>query len=432
MRSSKQKRNWMRSIFLTVAMLSIATISINTAAANPVGGLDLKQAERLAVEHDAVLQMKHAQSKALYEQSIAADTLPDPRVKLGLLNYPTDTFDREQEPMTQTRIAVSQMFPRGDTLELKSQRTLKSSEATSAGASNRERMVLMQVRTVFLELLYWTHAEDVVEQNKKLFKKLVRITESQYASGIQRQQDVIRAELELDMLEDRLDAIRTKQQQTRAKLVKLVGPEAHGKSIDESFPELAEVNLENEQPNLFENHPKVLMEDARVARSQYGIELARQSYKPEWMFELSYGFRDGTNPNGSERADFASAMISFDIPLFTKDRQDRQVAASQLTYQASEDAREDVIRELQSEYQQAKATWLRLKSRLQRFQSTIVPQSKENASAALLAYQSRRGDFTSLMRARITELETELKFSRLHSKLLKTQARLLYLVGEVQ
>jgi len=417
------------TVWLTIILLLNTTQLVAGVTRN---NLSLQQAERLAVERDTILQMNRTQSQAFYERSIAADTLPDPKVKLGLLNYPTDTFARDQEPMTQTKIAIQQMIPRGDTLGIKSRRTLKSSEARGAAALNRERMVIMQVRSMYLELLYWLRAEEVVAQNKILFNKLVRITESQYASGIQRQQDVIRAALELDMLDDRMDAIKTKQEQTRAQLIKLIGVEALNIRHTGESPALADVELENEPASQFENHPKVVMEDAKVARSQYGIELAKQSYKPEWMVELSYGFRDGTNPNGSERADFASAMVSFDIPLFTKDRQDRHVAASKLSYQASTDAREDVLREIQSEYKQTKAAWLRLKSRLQRYQGTIVPQAKDNASAALLAYQSRRGDFTSLMRARITELETELKFSRLHVNLLKSQAKLLYLVGETR
>ena len=394
--------------------------------------LDLKQAERIAIERDAILRVNHAQGQALFERSIAADTLPDPKIKLGLLNYPTDTFDREQEPMTQTRIAIQQMFPRGDTLAIKSQRTLKKSEVKQAAALNRERMVLMQVRSVYLELIYWLRAETVVKENKALFKKLVKITESQYASGVQRQQDVIRAELELDMLDDRLDAVKTKQQQTRAKFAKLIGEQANVSKIETELPVLATLSTDIDHRVNLESHPKLKIEDAKVASSQYGVELANQSYKPGWMFEVAYAFRDGTNPNGSERADFASVMVSFDIPLFTKDRQDRQVAASQLNYQASLDTRKEVLRELQSEYEQALAVFTRLQNRLQRYQDIIIPQSKENASAALHAYQSRRGDFTSLMRAQITELETTLKHSRLQTDLLKSQARLLYLVGEQQ
>ncbi|MGD8925460.1 MAG: TolC family protein [Thioalkalispiraceae bacterium] len=392
--------------------------------------LELSTAEELALEHDAVLKMRNAVSKAYYERSVSAETLPDPKVSLGLVNYPTDTFARDQEPMTQTRIAIQQMFPRGDTLALKSQLILQSSEINRAAALNQERMVRRQVRSVFLELFYWQQAESVVLKNQELFRKLVKITESQYASGIQRQQDVIRAELELDMLDDRLDMVRTRQEQAKAKLVKLIGDAENNQLISTTLPELPDVNFMADPIQQVEGHPRVKMEDGKVVRSQYGIKLAKQSYKPEWMFEVAYGMRDGANPDGSQRPDFASVMVSFDIPLFTNHKQDRQVAASQQRYQAATDARKETIRQLLSEFQQERASWLRLKTRLQRYHAIIVPQSKQNARAALLAYQSRRGDFTTLMRARVTELETELKESRLQTDLLKAQARLLYLLGE--
>jgi hypothetical protein len=45
--------------------------------------------------------------------------LPDPKVSLGIMNLPTDTWDLDQEGMTQLKVGVSQMFPRGDSLEIK-------------------------------------------------------------------------------------------------------------------------------------------------------------------------------------------------------------------------------------------------------------------------------------------------------------------------
>ena len=407
-------------------MLAGVTFLAGTAGAS-AETLTLEQAEKLALERDTVLSMQRAQSLAFLDKSVAADTLPDPTLKLGLINFPTDTFARDQEPMTQTRIAIQQMLPRGDSLEIKSKRMRTASVQTDAAALNREKMLLMQVRKEYLELLYWFRAEKIVKQNKVLFKKLVRITQSQYAAGLQNQQDVIRSDLELDMLDDRLDAIRTKQQQVQARLVKLVGTSAINIQIDSMLPELATVNLSALDLN---THPKIMIEDAKVDNSQYGIDLARQSYKPSWMIEVGYGFRDGNNPNGTERADFASAMVSFDIPLFTRDKQDRQVAANRQMYQASMDAREEILRQLQSDFEQTKANWDRLEERLQRYRKIIVPQSKENAKAALYAYQSRRGDFTSLMRAQITELETGLKHIRLQVNYRQAQAKLLYLAGE--
>jgi len=44
------------------------------------------------------------QIKALTEKIEPSGALPDPQLGVGLLNLPTDTFDLDQEPMTQKQI----------------------------------------------------------------------------------------------------------------------------------------------------------------------------------------------------------------------------------------------------------------------------------------------------------------------------------------
>lgn len=392
--------------------------------------LSLEQAEILALQNDAVLQAKLAQTDAFREQAVAADTLPDPRIKLGLMNFPTDTFARDQEAMTQVQVGIQQMIPRGNTLNLKSQQAMKSSEASSAEAQDRRRLVTVQVRAAYLELLYWLRAEEVVKKNYGLFEQLTRITQSQYQAGIQQQQDVIRAKLELGLLADKLEDIQANQKISYAQFAKLIGQQTEKVTVSRPIPQLQNIHERDDVLALLRQHPKVYVEDAKVARSQYGIELARQEYKPEWMLDVTYGFRDGFNPNGSERADFLSAMVVFDVPLFTGNRQDRKLSASRLQHQSALDLREDVVRELRRQYEEQLANWKILQGRVQRYETLLVPQAHANASAALHAYQNRRGEFTALMRARITEFETELNFLRLKINDLKTQAMLLYLVGE--
>ncbi len=393
--------------------------------------LSLQQAEQMALEYDAELQIKRARSGAFKEESVAADTLPDPRLKLGLMNFPTDTFERDQEPMTQVQVGVQQMFPRGDSLQIKSRQALQSSQAMEFAASDRERKIRLDVRKAYLDLLFWLQSEEVVRNNIRLFSQLVEITQSQYAAGIQRQQDVIHAELELGMLNDRLDAIRTNQGKSRARLSKLIGIDKPGQLVD-GLPVMPALPSDNQWLGNVEQHPLVQMEASMVARSLNGIELAKQAYKPDWMLDLTYGFRDGNNPNGSERADFLSAMVSIDLPLFTGDKQDRTLAASRHQHYAAMQAREERLRKLKSQLQSEQSDWETAQQRINRFHKIIVPQSEENAKAALYAYQNRRGNFNSLMRARITELETKLKFLKLRISYLKSQAQLLYLVGEGQ
>jgi len=75
--------------------------------------LTLAEASQLALKDDYTLQAIGARSQSMSELSIAAGQLPDPKVKLGFANLPTDTFNLGQEPMTQAVIGVQQMFPRG-------------------------------------------------------------------------------------------------------------------------------------------------------------------------------------------------------------------------------------------------------------------------------------------------------------------------------
>ena len=56
--------------------------------------LTIESAVQIALERDALTSVYQSRSDAYREQSFAEDTLPDPKVKLGFLNFPTDTFAR--------------------------------------------------------------------------------------------------------------------------------------------------------------------------------------------------------------------------------------------------------------------------------------------------------------------------------------------------
>ena len=64
------------------------------------------------------------------------------------------------------------------------------------------------------------------------------------------------------------------------------------------------------------------------------------------------------------------------------------------------------------------------------FENTLLPEAEFNAQATFDAYQAVLEDLTTLMRARITQFDLQLEYAQLQAELLKTQARLLYLLGE--
>ncbi len=411
----------------TMAGLFLSLLLISVEAAEP---LALAEAERLALERDAVLAALKAEARALREAAVADGTLPDPRLKLGAMSVPVDTFDLDQEPMTQLQVGVQQMFPPGDTLAIRSRRTARLAAAREAAVAERIRRVRRDVRADWLETFYWDAAERVVRESRELFRQLVNITQAHYAAGRQNQQDVTRAQLELGLLDDREIRIQTMRERQRARLAKWIGGEHAGRPLTPGIPPLPGPPARADIAAVLGEHPVLKVADARVAAAEDSVALARQAYRPGWMLDVTYGFRDGRNPNGTERSDFVSAMVSLDLPLFTGNRQDRRVAAARRRLDAATDTRVERRRELVRMLEADYAAWTRLTERVDYYARHLVPKAAENAAAALHAYQSDTGDFTQLMRARITELETRLQYVRLHVDHIKAQARLLYLAGE--
>jgi len=87
--------------------------------------LTLAESEQIVLDSDFITRQFNTRSASLNERAIADGQLPDPKVKLGIMNLPVNSFDRGQEPMTQLQVGIQQSFPRGRTLYYKSLKTTK-------------------------------------------------------------------------------------------------------------------------------------------------------------------------------------------------------------------------------------------------------------------------------------------------------------------
>jgi len=394
-----------------------------------LAALDLDGAIRIALDNDPASAASRASARAYSENAVAEGQLPDPRLRTGLVNVPTDSFSISSEPMTQLQLGVEQAFPRGDTLHYRQRRAESLASVEEANAATTTLQTVRDVRRHFLELYYQVRAAAIVEETRKLFAQLVDITQAQYASGRVSQQDVLSASLELARLDDRATRIETAADENRAALAKWLDAAADLPLV-ERFPELPALPAKAQLEANLLLHPVLQAETARVNAMQQGIRIAQEQYKPGWSTALEYRKRFGENPDGSNRSDMVAAMLNVDLPLFTGNRQDRRLAASIAETEAAELRRDDKLRELQRMLATDYADWQRLGERAALYESKLLREASANADASLHAYQSGVTEFTTLMRARITELDVRLDELRIRIDRGRAQANLLYLAGE--
>ncbi|VAW55084.1 Heavy metal RND efflux outer membrane protein, CzcC family [hydrothermal vent metagenome] len=414
-----------KNLFLAfILMLVILPIS-------NVFALNLKQAEQIAIQADPSIEQFKAASLSFKEESTANDTLPDPKLRLGAINLPVDTFDLDQEAMTQLKVGVQQNFPAGDTLEIKSQQSTFLSNSALALANDAELKILRNVRETYLNLYYEILAHQIILETKTLFSDLVTITESIYASGraSASQQDVVLANLELARLDDRITKIQANEEGYRATLAQWIGDPAWN-TISSDFPELPDLPEKVDLNLMIPQHPLIRSATAQVDASKQMIEMAKQAYKPGFSATVDYGFRSGNNPDNSSRADFLTALVSMDIPLFTENRQDKKVSANVQRTAAARHSKDDKLRRLKQYYEKNRYLWQRLGERKLLYENNLLTSAKNNTATALTAYQSGVSEFNTLMRAEITGLNVRLEDLRIRVDRASAQARLLYVTGD--
>ena len=412
------------SVRLTLPLLALLLLVAGSSQAD----LDIDESVRLALLDDPVIAASQARSQALSDAAVADGQLPDPKLRTGLYNVPLDDFDLGDDPATQLRLGIEQSFPRGDTLQYRQRQSEWLATAMQAMSEMAARKVERDVRKQYLELYYQVQAEGIIAKSRGLFAQLVDITRSQYATGRVSQQDVLNASLELSRLDDRSTRIRSEEDQQRAALGKWIGDAAQ-LPVNSDFPALPDLPGKDALLASLPEHPEIRVETARLQAENQNINIAREQYKPGWSAGVEYRKRFGDDPAGDSRSDMMAAMVTVDLPLFTANRQDRRLAASVQEASAVELNRDDRMRELQQQLNSDHANWQRLGERASLYQSRLLHEAAANAQASLNAYQSGVTEFTTLMRARIADLEVRLNELRIRVDRAKAQANLLYFAG---
>jgi outer membrane protein TolC len=268
-----------------------------------------------------------------------------------------------------------------------------------------------------------------LQQSLLVFADLAEITEDYYSSGRSHQQDVVQARLELSRFEERLSRAHQQEEEARARLSERLGAAAY-RPLQPQWPDVGQPLAATQIIEKLDTHPRMMAWQHEISKSKTSEDIARQAYKPGFAVDLAYGGRGGHNADGSKRSDLMSVFVTMDIPLFTKNRQDRVLASSIADTSATEFARDDIYRSMKASVKVNVATLEREQQRLELYENTLLVQAEFNAEAAFEAYQDAVGDLTTLMRARIVEFELKLDHASLQADEVLTRARLLYLQGE--
>ena len=391
-------------------------------------------AVKMALSDNPNLAAMQARFEAKAAIPSQVGVLPDPVLSFNALNLPVDTFDLDQEAMTQMQFGISQRLPFPGKLALREQASSFEAEAAKDNVDETRLRLAQDVKSSWWTLHYLDRALGIVGKNQVLLRQFVEIARTKYEVGNGLQQDVLLAQLELSKLLDQKIQLEGLRRGEVARLNRLIDQPIGNKVI---LPESTSLRLPDiaDEEALFDRarqvHPRLAAIRHKIQAAESRVSLAKKDYYPDFQVGAAYGARQGDNPPniGGKRADFLSLRFSINLPLYPTSK--RAAAVNQRTSELMSE-RYFLLDESNGVYAQisrSSADYHQASEQFSLFDNGIIPQARQTVQSMLAGYQVSEVDFLNLVRSQVTLFNYETQYWRSLSAANQALARLHAAVG---
>ena len=371
-------------------------LSTGLAWALPQGELKREAAppvEQLVAEALArapSLAALRARLAAAREMVSPAAALPDPTVELVLqdIGFPKWTVGTQEMSMLGPEVRQDLLYPG-------KRRARREAAGAQAGVREREleelqREVAVQVRTAYARIYTLDRERRALGAARELLDLLAATAAARYAAGEAEQEAVIKAQLQVSRVAERLDDVAAERQGLVAGLNRLLDrPGDASLGEVEALPAVGQVNHPWEELAAA-GAPAVKVKEAEVQLAERRLASVRLELKPNLMAGAGVFLRGQLDP---------AVTLSFGVewPLWSKEKQKPEIrAADQELVAASEELR-DVKAAARAEAARLSAELRRADAQIVRYREAIVPQTSAAIDAARASYLAGRGDFTTVI-----------------------------------
>ena len=362
-------------------------------------GRDLQPLLRWAREKNpdfAAMRFEHIAAQARVEPSSA---LPDPMLLTELRDVTREAsgggFTLDPAGVGSTRWQVSQALPGWGKRDRKSGWALANARESEHRAEFLWNEVAAQIRTYWTQSWRFSQLLSVTRELKDLMRGVEETARRRYAAGLAQQQDVLRAQVELSVLEGELAQMEADLHGQQARLNSLLARDPDARlAVPETLPALPQLNGGRHQQliqRLKEKNPLGLAERARADAAERNSEVVRDARWPDYRLGL------GAVQMGNRVAEW-ELMLEVNIPLQQGTRRaqeaeaDAMASAAKARRQAAENLALVDLAHAVTDYEAAR--------RLEALAATsLAPQAEVSFQSALAAYEHGRLDFATLLEA---------------------------------
>lgn len=408
---------------LGVCCLWLALSLPSVAVASP-SALTLAEALRMAVSRAPLIDARQFAVAAAREEAARAGALPDPMLTVGIDNLPVtgaDAFDPDADFMTMNKIGLRQEIPSRAKREARV--SLARQQVAEARADARAARLSVRRRTADAWIELWAAQRELaaLQALAAQAELAAQLANTRVSGGGASVGDALAAEAARLEIDNRIETAQATCVAAQAEFVRWIGQDATVAASEAAdFDELP--HSQAELLGAIDRLGPLLPISAGVETAATAIDVAKAEKRPDWSLAASYGQRSG----GSDMLMFE---VGIGLPLFTRNRQDRGIAAREAEYRAALAMREDMRREVAARIRAGVARWQGLKRQIALHEDALLPLAHDRSSTALAAYRAG-GPLQPWLDARRDELAVQLSHATHLRELGLAWAALAFLLPE--
>ena len=399
----------------------------NTAPPSSVGTaerVNLQQLIEQALENNPEIKSMQRRFDMMRARIPQAKALDQPVLSVGYMGNIAPFYVQRDDPSSGRSISITQDLPFPGKRSLKGKVASSDADAEWWSFEQTRRNVVAEVKDAYFDLYYITKALGVVTKTKTLLEQFTKIAEARYTVGRGIQQDVLKAQVELSKLLEQQTLLEQRKQISEARLNSLLYRESDSPlgTPEELRPREFEYSLAQLNETAIANYPQLKAQRRKIEGAQYGIQLAKKEFYPDF----SVGF---TYINRPAMPEMYGLTVGIKLPIYTAQKQRPALTEATAGFEAEKRTLENMVTVLMFKVRDKYLAQNTAQRLVKLYSSTIVPQSSLSLESAIAGYQVGKVDFLTLLDNLVTLLNYELSYYEQLSNEEKAVAALEPLVG---
>lgn len=365
----------------------------------------VQQLAAIALARNPAIKSAAERFQAQQARTPQARSLPDPMVAGGWMGNITPFKVMDGDPSSYRGLTVSQEFPYPGKLALRGKIADRQAEAGRWEYEQTERQVVAEVKAAYYAYFYDTRAIEITQKNKDLLQKLESIAEARYRVGKGIQQDVLRAQIEVARIDQRLIVLRQEEHTAQARLNTLLyrDPESPLPLPAPFKPADFQLSLDQLYALAHTNDPGLERDRRMIEGSEDSVKLAQKAYDPNFNVSYSYEQRP-------DMADMHGVMVGINIPVFFHSKQREGVIEASHDLNASRREFDDRLTAVNFEIKQQYLAATASRDLMNLYSKAIVPQSSLALESSMASYEVGKVDFLSMLDNFVYVLDYEVSY----------------------